>query len=212
MLMNYLAMDTGADYLTVVVQKEGAVTIRNLPDCKLKHSTRLMGAVEDALAEANMRIADCDFFAAVTGPGSFTGIRIGISAAKGFALGEDKPVLGVTTFDCLAYNGTEKLLTVVNAGHGNYYVCGYLSDAEGKGIFMEPCFLDTPALLQAAKDLPVYTAEALPVAEYLSVRKADMTKGLIAAIEAKLRGDVPKSREIVALYVRKSQAEEGRKC
>ena len=81
--MNFLAIDTANEYLTVIASKAGKAKVLFEPQCGMQHSVRLMGAVEEALAGADLPLGECDFFAAVTGPGSFTGIRIGISAAKG---------------------------------------------------------------------------------------------------------------------------------
>ena len=77
-MKRYLAIDTSAEYLTVIA-KNGETFVTFEPDCAMQHSVRLMDAVEETLAKAGMQPAECDFFCAVTGPGSFTGIRIGIS-------------------------------------------------------------------------------------------------------------------------------------
>ena len=82
--MNFLAIDTSADYLTVVAKKGEREKILFESDCAMRHSSRLMGAIEETLGEIGLTPSECDFFCAVTGPGSFTGIRIGISAVKGF--------------------------------------------------------------------------------------------------------------------------------
>ena len=142
--------------------------------------------------------ADCDFFAAVTGPGSFTGIRIGVSAAKGFALGADKPLVSITSFELIAYNVTDNIFyTVIDAAHGHYYVCGY-GDGE---IILQPCYMSGEEIGKLGA--PLYGFEDLPLENYTRV---DVTKSLCpASLAAK------PSREMYALYVRKSQAEEARK-
>ena len=93
----------------------------------MKHSVLLMQAVDETLKKADMTLGDCDFFAAVVGAGSFTGIRIGISAVKGVCLATGKPALPITSFDTVAYNALdgEKILCLVDALHGYYYACGY---------------------------------------------------------------------------------------
>ena len=84
--MNFLSLDTSGGYLTVVACKNGEVFSTYLPDCAMKQSSLIMGAVDETLKKADLQLSDCDFFGAVVGAGSFTGIRIGISVAKGFAL------------------------------------------------------------------------------------------------------------------------------
>ena len=75
-------------------------------------------AVEEALAAVRLAPQGCDFFCAVTGPGSFTGIRIGIAAVKGLAAAAGRPMLGRTSLQVLAYNARGKALAAVPAGRG----------------------------------------------------------------------------------------------
>ena len=100
----FLALDTTGGYLTVIAANGGAVHTVFEEDCAMQHSVRLMGAVEEALAAVRLAPQGCDFFCAVTGPGSFTGIRIGIAAVKGLAAAAGKPMLGRTSLQVLAYN------------------------------------------------------------------------------------------------------------
>ena len=86
-MSNFLAIDTSSRYLTVLAQKGDRQVLRHLSECAMKHSQILMDEIDAALSEAELKPEECDFFAAVTGPGSFTGIRIGIATVKGFAFG-----------------------------------------------------------------------------------------------------------------------------
>ena len=83
-MKNYLAVDTSGNHLCVIACKGGKTSSVFLPDCAMKHSVSVMPAIDKALKDTDMSLNECDFFAAVVGAGSFTGIRIGISAAKGF--------------------------------------------------------------------------------------------------------------------------------
>ena len=93
--------------MTVLAAKEGQTFFSHTPDCAMRHSVRLMGAIDGVLKEAKLSLDECDFFSAVVGAGSFTGIRIGIATAKGFCLAEGKPSLPVTSFDVAAYNALD---------------------------------------------------------------------------------------------------------
>ena len=95
---NFLAVDTSNGYLTILARKDGRVHTLYEPDCAAQHSVRLMPAAEEALAALSLPPADCAFFCAVTGPGSFTGIRIGISAVKGLCAATGAPALGVKAY------------------------------------------------------------------------------------------------------------------
>ncbi len=192
--------------MSVVAMKDGVATTAFLPDCAMRHSVSLMETVDDVLSRAQMRVEDCDFFAAAVGAGSFTGIRIGISAVKGFALATGKPTLGVTSFDVAAYNavgGTpKKILCLVNALHDCYYACGY----ENGEVVLPPAFLtETEVLSLTAQGFALRACTELPILEKTAVEIVSPVEGLKNAVIAK--SEKGAFSELVALYVRKSSAE-----
>ncbi len=201
-MSNFLAIDTSSRHLTVLAVKGEKAVLRYLPDCALKHSVVLMGEADKALKEAGLSPAECDFFSAVTGPGSFTGIRIGVSAVKGFAVGVRKPTVAVTAFELLAYNiEDDNFYTVIDAAHGHYYVCGFNKD---KDIILDPSYMSAEEVEKL--DANKYGFEDLPLSRYL---KLEIQSCLYRAVLAK---SGQKCGAMHALYVRKSQAEENRKC
>ena len=201
-MKNFLAIDTSGEYLTVAARKDGKTFVTFERDCAMQHSVRLMDAVEETLAKAGMTPADCDFFCAVTGPGSFTGIRIGISAVKGFCAALAKPSLGVTSFAALAYNAEGKALAAIPAGRDFYYVCGF---AEDKRVSLPPAYVSGERLAALAEEYPVYAYAPLPV----PYTKADPAAGLLRAVEGAREEDFG---DISAFYLKKSQAEEEREA
>ena len=78
----------------------------------LTHSRTLMPMVNGALSDVGLKIEDIDCFAVSKGPGSFTGVRIGVAAVKGLAFPCDKPCAGVSTLEAMAYNFTDEECTV----------------------------------------------------------------------------------------------------
>lgn len=196
-MSNFLAIDTSSRYLTVLAQKGNRQVLRHLSECAMKHSQILMDEIDSALSEAQLKPDECDFFAAVTGPGSFTGIRIGIATVKGFALATGKPLLGVTAFDMIAYNVEDKNFCVVIDAGRNYYYVGTYSDGKN-----EYCYLSEEEVKNLKKRL--YGFEDLPFENYI---KLDVKYCLPPAICLNERNF---SKNIQALYVRKSQAEEVR--
>ncbi|MCD8287012.1 MAG: tRNA (adenosine(37)-N6)-threonylcarbamoyltransferase complex dimerization subunit type 1 TsaB [Clostridia bacterium] len=195
-----IAVDTSSRYLTVLVQKGDKRVLRYTPECAMRHSVILMDEIDAALKEAGMEPQEADFFTAVTGPGSFTGIRIGISAVKGFALACGKPMMGITSFQLLADNvKADAFHVVIDAGHDHYYVQGY----EG-GSGTEPAYVSGDTVRAYAE--PLYGFEDLPLDNYTKLNPGDMLEGAIRSWKHPL-GDA-----ISALYVRKSQAEEAREC
>ena len=201
-MSNFLAIDTSSRYLTVLAVKGEKAVLRHLPDCALKHSVVVMGEVDKALKEACLSPDECDFFAAVTGPGSFTGIRIGISTVKGFAVATGKPLVSVTAFSLLAYNiEDDNFYTVIDAAHSHYYVCGFNRDRE---IILKPCYMSAEQVEGLCA--PLYGFEDLPLSGYTRI---DIKNCLYPAVRA---SSANRSQKMQARYVRKSQAEEGRKC
>jgi len=208
-MKNFLAVDTSNNHLAVLAAKAGKVYSVFLPDCAMKHSVSVMPAVEEVLKKADMRLEECDFFAAVVGAGSFTGIRIGISVVKGFCLAFDKPALPVTSFDVAAYNAldnVDKKLCLVDALHDCYYVCGY-----DKGeITLAPAFLTEGEVLALANEGYTLCAYGeLAIAQKRKVMPIDPIVGLFSAVENAVKKNA--FGELTALYVRKSSAEENLK-
>ena len=78
--MNILGLDTTGNTLSVAVNRDGKLVSEIYIDNGLKHSTTLMPAVHSALEAAEIKIGEIDVFAVAAGPGSFTGIRIGVAA------------------------------------------------------------------------------------------------------------------------------------
>ena len=204
-MKNFLAVDTSNNHLAVLAAKNGNVQSVFIPDCAMKHSVSIMPAVEEALKKADLRLEECDFFAAVVGAGSFTGIRIGISVVKGFCLAFGKPALPVTSFDVAAYNaldGDSKQLCLVDALHDCYYVCGY---ENGKVVF-QPAYLEEDEVLKlAGEGYTLVSCTRLALEEKIPVLSADPCKGLERAVLALSAEE--KFGDLTALYVRKSSAE-----
>lgn len=194
-MSNFLAVDTSSRYLTVAARKGGKTETSFIPECAMRHSVILMDEIDKVLKKLDLAPAECDFFAAVTGPGSFTGIRIGVATVKGFALAAGKPVKAVTAFDLLSYNiKSKKYFVVIDAAHSHYYVCGY---ADGQ-ISLKPCYLSEAEV--NSLDGEKYGFEDLTLGDY---RKIDVASCLLPAAEGAAFTD-----KLHALYVRKSQAEE----
>ena len=102
--MKILAIDSTAKTATVsICENERLISIYSVT-AGLNHSETLLPMVENALKTAQMTIDDIDLFAISDGPGSFTGVRIGVSLLKGLAFGKQKICVGVSTLESLAYN------------------------------------------------------------------------------------------------------------
>lgn len=199
-MSKFLAVDTSSRHLTVVACNGENKSVRHIADCAMNHSVTLMDEIDAALNEVSLIPADCDYFVAVTGPGSFTGIRIGIACIKGYAVALSKRAVGVTTFDMLSYNVNSDcdFLVAVNALHSHYYVCGFAGDGSHN---LSPCYLSEQELISLGR--PVYGFEDIDLPLYTKLNVKDCL--LPAAGKC-----AEKEGPLEALYVKKSQAEEER--
>lgn len=102
--MRILALETAAKAVSAAVTEDRKVLASAYQDTGLTHSRTLMPLVELLLKNTGMSVADLDAVAVSAGPGSFTGVRIGVSAAKGLAWAADKPCAAVSTLAALARN------------------------------------------------------------------------------------------------------------
>ncbi len=102
--MKILALETSAKSASAAVTENGAVLASAYQCSGLTHSRTLMPMVEDMLRNAELTLADVDAVAVAAGPGSFTGLRIGVAAAKGLAWAAEKPCCGVSTLEGMAEN------------------------------------------------------------------------------------------------------------
>src|SRR4030043_271794 len=100
--MKVLGIDTSTSCGSVGLIDNGEVIADYLLNISITHSERLLGAIEFVLKEAQCNMESLDGWAISLGPGSFTGLRIGVSTIKGLAFATGKPVAGVSTLDVLA--------------------------------------------------------------------------------------------------------------
>lgn len=102
--MKVLGIDTSTRVATIsIIDEEGVIGEYSLSK-DMSHSEKLMPMVEEVLKNIDLKVKDIDLFAVGLGPGSFTGLRIGLASIKSFAHLFNKPIIGVSTLESLAYN------------------------------------------------------------------------------------------------------------
>ena len=99
--MVVLALDTTTRRGSVALARDGAVVDARAGDSAVTHGQRLPGDLMRLLDGHNLRVGDIDLFAVAAGPGSFTGLRIGIATMQGLALANGKDVVGISALDAL---------------------------------------------------------------------------------------------------------------
>ncbi|MFH1014824.1 MAG: tRNA (adenosine(37)-N6)-threonylcarbamoyltransferase complex dimerization subunit type 1 TsaB [Nitrospirota bacterium] len=122
--MKILAIDTSTMLGGIAIMDESLLIAESRLNVRSTHSERLVTEIEHCLKQSGIKISDIDLFAVATGPGSFTGLRIGLSTVKGFSYATGKPIVSVPTLEALAWNFP----------YSKYPVCTML-DARKKEVY-----------------------------------------------------------------------------
>lgn len=126
--MNILAVDTSTAVISVAITDEDKVIAEYSINNLKMHSQKIMVLIDEVLNSCRMTVADIDCFAAATGPGSFTGLRIGISTIKGLGYAANKQVVGISTLDGIAANVFSLcglICPVIDARNEQVYTAAY---------------------------------------------------------------------------------------
>ena len=117
--MKILSIDCSAKSVSAAIAEDGKLIAEGFLNIKLTHSETLMPLIEQVLLNSKLALKDIDGFAVTAGPGSFTGIRIGISALKGLAFAEQKPIYAFSTLEAMA-------LVFSGGAYADGIVCGLM--------------------------------------------------------------------------------------
>lgn len=132
--MRILAIDTAASLCAACVYDTQAGELgRSVLDLGKGHAEHLMGVIDTALTNAGIAMDGLDAVAVSVGPGSFTGVRVGVATARGLALALGKPAIGITTLEALALSARDvdgkcPTLVLIEAGRGQAYLAEYAAD------------------------------------------------------------------------------------
>lgn len=167
--MKLLAIDTSGPVCGVAILTEAGIAYECAAVNKLTHSTNLMPMVEAAFAATGLTVQDMDRIAVVTGPGSFTGVRIGVSTAKGLAHGAGKPCVAVDALEAMAAGVGEFsgiICPIQDARAGQVYGAAFSAGEMRPDRLME----DTPlkveeyvATIQSMGDRFLFLGDGMPV-------------------------------------------------
>ena len=133
--MNILAIDTATEACSVALQYNNKAYSR-FEICPQQHSQRLLPMVDEVLKEAGVTLGDLELLAFGRGPGSFTGVRIGIGVAQGLAFGANLQTVGVSTLQTMAQQAYEEegqanVLAAIDARMSEVYAAHYRANATG---------------------------------------------------------------------------------
>ncbi len=134
--MKILSVSTATNHLSVALNDGQQIIVEKNERDERNHSEHLDPLIDEILKDNDLSLKDIDRFAVAIGPGSYTGLRIGITTVKMFASILDKEVVGISTLQALAKGVQEDALVItgLDARNDNYFAAGYLSGAVPENV------------------------------------------------------------------------------
>jgi len=145
-----LAIETATRSGGVAVARGEQVLASRTGDAAMSHSTNLIEMVEEVLQEAGVKLSEVDLFAVAVGPGSFTGLRIGLATVKAFAAHLNREVAGVSTLAAVAHaSGADgEIVSLLPAGRGEVFAQRFLVDKGNIEAMDHPRHLSPRAVME----------------------------------------------------------------
>ncbi len=219
--MTILALETTSSFGSIAVGRDGKLLALSCMDIQVTHSERVMPEIDRLFKALDIEMKEIDCIAVSNGPGSFTGVRIGLATAKGIAMSLEIPLVPVNTLELLAANafGSDRaVLPLIDARMNEVY--GALFDYNGKIIIEPQCgkpedflkLIDRPVVaLGSGVDefdsmLNEMNIDYIPAPLHL---RYPMASGLITLLKQmdKPQYDFDEIGSLEPYYLRKSQAE-----
>lgn len=153
--MMWLGIDTSNTPLSIAIVKDGQILTEENTSTPINHSLRAMPAIEEAFQRAKLSPSDIDAIAVSEGPGSYTGVRIGVTIAKTLAWTLNKPLVGVSSLKVLAMNGlffNGLICPIVDARRKNVYAGVYQSQNGELNAVLEDGHFSLDDLLEKLKN------------------------------------------------------------
>jgi tRNA threonylcarbamoyladenosine biosynthesis protein TsaB len=164
--MKILAIDTATASGSIALLEDGRL-IAELTTCiQETHAERLMPSIKTLLHSIGARIEDIDGFALAVGPGSFTGLRIGLSTIKGLAWSLNKKVAGVSTLEALAMNlpySDKQICPLLDARKKEVYAGIYRCDGNRPERIMDDIAIKPDVLLEKIKEPTIFIGSGIDV-------------------------------------------------
>ena len=151
-----LAFETSAKAASVALTENGKLLGESYQNTGLTHSQTLMVMAEDLLKQCGKTVADITSVAVAEGPGSFTGVRIGVAAAKGFAWGKELPCFGISTLEAMA----------VSLGAYEGHICACM-DARRNQVYNALFLADSGKLERVTDDRAIALADLKTELEHI---------------------------------------------
>ncbi|MBN1527041.1 MAG: tRNA (adenosine(37)-N6)-threonylcarbamoyltransferase complex dimerization subunit type 1 TsaB [Candidatus Omnitrophica bacterium] len=214
--MNLLAIDTSTDHLGLAVLRGDKVAARFHRKVGRYHSRLLVPMIDKVLKKARLKIKDVDALCVSIGPGSFTGLRIGVAVAKGLAYALKKKIVTVPTLDAIAYNakaGSGVVCPVLDARKNKVYAALYRCDGKKLKRISKHMLIPAKDLLKRAaryKDV-FFLGDALALIGMEKIKAPDWhpRPEIIATLgrERYLRKEFVSAEDLEPLYLYSSECD-----
>ncbi len=168
--MKILAIETSSNVASVAVSDDDRLLCELTLNNKLTHSQTILPMIDDVLNKSEIEISDIDLIAVSNGPGSFTGLRIGVTTAKGLAHAANKPAVGISVLEAMAYNlkfSPYIISPIMDARREQVYNAFYRFDEKGnisviakeRAISLEACMKE----LSEFGEKVIFLGDGVPV-------------------------------------------------
>ena len=230
--MKILAIDTSSKVCSISILEDKDIILEKHINNEITHSQKLMPLIDDTLKDCKLQLKDFDLFSCCIGPGSFTGVRIGVSTIKAFCDVTNIPVVGASSLESLAYNTlnsniydkTDIVCSLIDAKNDNVY-CGIFKREFDSFTQLEPlCAKNINEIIDVLKKYKntsiLFVGDGAINYKYTILQKLSKTTfvekelneqtsvsvGRIA-FDKYNNGIYGNSNSLTPLYLRKSQAE-----
>lgn len=196
--MIWLGIDTANTPLSIAIVKDGQLLVEENASVAINHSLRAMPAMEEVFSKANLTPTDIDAIAVSEGPGSYTGVRIGVTIAKTLAWTLEKPLVGISSLKAIAMNGLffdGLICPLVDARRENVYAGVYESDNENLASVIEDGHYSMDELLALLHE---YEGPILFIGKDVSLHKNKLIDQLgKRAVIAPLHFNLPRASSLI---------------
>ncbi len=225
--MKILGIDSSADTAAVAIVEDGKIISSFTGNMKKTHSNTLLPIVKNLLDYSGISVSEIDLYSVSVGPGSFTGIRIGVATVKGLAFSNNTPVAGVSTLEAMAYAYCDRegsvVCPVLNARRGDVYYALFKIENGKPRRLADDDSINSKSLEQLLSDYPsvVFTGDGVSVLQANFEKREVMSVNellsyphgygvCIAGMNAMLEGRYIFEKELAPVYLKPAQAERER--
>lgn len=162
--MKILAVETSTKKLGIAIADQGTILGEHKGKGELRHCQDLVPNINKLLKDLSLKLTDLDGFAISIGPGSFTGLRVGVSILKGLNIATDIPIISVPTLDVIAHNAKDSTIpicVIIDARKNNLYTCCYRRRMSGIIKLWDYSLLPADELIKKIKEEAFFIGDGI---------------------------------------------------